>query len=91
MKLPSLKVRAKVDTGIKKRGGLSAKEFRRNSTKKTKTVTLKQIEDLRTVGRTHTSRKDRSLKDASLQDVLDADEFRKTFKESKKEFLELIE
>ena len=79
MKLPSLKVRAKVDTGIKKRGGLSAKEFRRNSSKKTKT-TLKHIEDLRLAGRTNSSRKDRSIKESSLQDVLDADEFRKTFK-----------
>ena len=76
-----------MDTGIKKRGGLSAKEFRRSASKKAKTVTLKKIEDIRSNGRTNSSRKTRNFKEASLQDILETDELQKTLKESKREYM----
>lgn len=41
--MPTLKIKAKVDTGIKKRSGLSAKEFRKSSSKKGKTLTAKEL------------------------------------------------
>lgn len=47
LKLPSINIRAKVDTGIKKRPGLSAKEFRKSNTKKGRNMTSKNIQELK--------------------------------------------
>lgn len=57
MRLPSLKISAKVDTGIiKKRSGLSAKEFRKSTSKKGKTLTVKDMRQLKDVSNTHSLR-----------------------------------
>jgi hypothetical protein len=68
MKVPSLKVIAKVDTGIKKRSGVSVKEFRKSLTKKGKTLTIKDISHLRDASNTHSNKDSNPV---SIQDLID--------------------
>jgi len=54
-----MKIRAKVDTGIKKRSGLSAKEFRKSSSKKGRTLTIKNMNYLKELSNTQSCRADK--------------------------------
>lgn len=93
MRLPTIKVKAKVDTGIKKRSGVSAKEFRKSSSKKGKTLTIKELQ-LKDTSNTEILRE---RKEVSLHDLLeeptnarhersqDKEEFLKILREIKKE------
>jgi hypothetical protein len=73
LKLPSIKIRAKVDSGINKRG-VSSKEFRKHNSKKGKTLTVKCIEDLKDLNRTHSSRRAKMNKEGSIQEIIETDE-----------------
>jgi len=57
-----------VDTGIKKRSGVSVKEFRKSLTKKGKTLTIKEINHLRDVSNTHSNKDNNQV---SMQDIMD--------------------
>jgi hypothetical protein len=70
--MPSLKIRAKVDTGIHQRGGLSSKEFRKSSSKKARTLTIKNINEEKSIERIKSSRRPRNMKDISLKEILDS-------------------
>jgi hypothetical protein len=56
MRLPMMNIKAKVDTGIKKRSGVSAKEFRKSSSKKGRTLTIKNMHYLKDMSNTNTYR-----------------------------------
>ncbi len=64
-----MKAKAKVDTGIKKRSGGSAKEFRRSSSKPAKALTIKEL-NLRDNSNTEVLR---DKKEISLHDILNED------------------
>lgn len=71
MRLPTMKAKAKVDTGIKKRSGGSAKEFRRSSSKPAKTLTIKEL-NLKDNSNTEVLLREK--KDVSLHDILTQEE-----------------
>ncbi len=77
MKLPSMKIRAKVDTGIKKRSGLSVKEFRKSSSKKGRTLTIKNMNYLKDLSSTQSCRADKFDKSVSIREVLENEAVKK--------------
>jgi flagellar motility protein MotE (MotC chaperone) len=93
MKLPSLNILAKVDTGIKRRSGASSKEFRKSSSKqKSRTLTTKIIQDLRDLSHTQSSRAHKPRNEVSLKLIVDSEDLNKPSDiENKNEFMKILE
>jgi hypothetical protein len=85
MRLPTMKAKAKVDTGIKKRSGGSAKEFRKSSSKPAKIMTIKELQT-----KDSSTEVLREKKDVSLHEILLTEEGKVERSQDKDDFLRIL-